>query len=459
MRDVWTFVTLAVAAVAAPSGRFNDLLSKNASEGFDHNIEGYEQSAPEYQPRSSSSSSSCTESTTKVAASGYARRSSTFLGNTTSIGFSTIHLPRPYNQPTTVASIPASEDTVTKTTTIYTTIGHATTTAVRDGTTEITTYATTSTITSIYSNPSSSNAYETPVSWSTVPWGTSYISYPVPSYPSTTSNRATQPTRPVYSPTTSGFLPAPTDNCVPCKGQPGNDPDSYCGYTINDDWMKVTPITCRTREYTLKVTNTTIAPDGIERLALLVNGQMPGPTIEASWGDTIVVHLENQMQNNGTSIHFHGIRQYFTNEMDGVPSITQCALAPGESFTYSFTATNYGSSWYHSHFALQTYEGVFGPVVIHGPSALQYDEEQIVIVQDWSHATVDAMYQAAQTVGTEPDHGPRTLDTGLINGMNIWGVDGAANATGEQTEGCLQSLSSITPISNTYAYLPYFNFR
>ncbi|EME88044.1 uncharacterized protein MYCFIDRAFT_28515 [Pseudocercospora fijiensis CIRAD86] len=196
------------------------------------------------------------------------------------------------------------------------------------------------------------------------------------------------------------------------------------------------PITCRTREYNFVITNTTIAPDGVERLALLVNGQMPGPKIEANWGDTVIVHVTNAMQNNGTSIHFHGIRQNYTNEMDGVPSITQCALAPGESMTYTWRATNYGSSWYHSHFAIQTYEGVFGPMVIHGPAALDYDDEETVLLQDWSHVTVNSMYQAAQTVGngpSDPNHGPRTLDTGLINGLNIWeGTGGAANATGER---------------------------
>ncbi|KAF2171368.1 multicopper oxidase [Zasmidium cellare ATCC 36951] len=159
---------------------------------------------------------------------------------------------------------------------------------------------------------------------------------------------------------------------------------------------------------------------------------MPGPKIEANWGDTIIVHLKNSMQNNGTSLHFHGIRQNYTNEMDGVPSITQCAVAPGDSFTYTFKASNYGTSWYHSHFALQTYEGVFGPMVIHGPTDEVYDDEQMIVVQDWSHATADSMYQSAQTVGPAPDHGPRTLDTGLINGVNVWGVDGAANATGQR---------------------------
>lgn len=59
------------------------------------------------------------------------------------------------------------------------------------------------------------------------------------------------------------------------------------------------------------------------------------------------------MTNNGTSLHFHGIRQNMTNQNDGVPAITQCPLAPGDTMTYTWRATQYGSSWYHSHFAVQ----------------------------------------------------------------------------------------------------------
>jgi FtsP/CotA-like multicopper oxidase with cupredoxin domain len=143
--------------------------------------------------------------------------------------------------------------------------------------------------------------------------------------------------------------------------------------------------------------------------------------LQANWGDEIIVHLTNSLQNNGTSIHFHGARQNYTNEMDGVPSITQCALAPGESMTYKWRAVNYGTSWYHSHFSIQTYEGVFGPMIVHGPSSAPFDIDLgTFTVQDWSHVPVDALYDGAQTVGPFPEYGPRTLDTGLINGKNVW---------------------------------------
>ena len=203
---------------------------------------------------------------------------------------------------------------------------------------------------------------------------------------------------------------------MPCEGQPGND--AFCGYTQKDNSYEVMPKTCNTVYYDWTITNTTLAPDGVSRIALTVNGQMPGPKLEASWGDTIVVKVTNALQNNGTAMHFHGMRQNYTNEMDGVPSITQCPIAPGDSMTYTFKATNYGLSWYHSHFGLQAYEGVFGPMVIKGPLPYDYASEQTITLQDWNHVPLDSIFEKSQQVsngGRQP-----TLATGLINGMNVF---------------------------------------
>ena len=170
---------------------------------------------------------------------------------------------------------------------------------------------------------------------------------------------------------------------------------------------------------------------------LLVNGTFPGPTIIASkskrsyyigdlsdrdldWGDTVVVHLYNGLTANGTGLHFHGIRQNYTNPMDGVPSITQCPVAPGESITYTWRATQYGSTWYHSHFSLQAWDGVLGGIIINGPATSDYDEDLgVLFLNDWTHDTADQVYLSAETSG------PPTLDNGLINGTNTYGSLGS----------------------------------
>lgn len=45
-----------------------------------------------------------------------------------------------------------------------------------------------------------------------------------------------------------------------------------------------------------------------------------------------------------------------------------CPIAPGESFVYRFQADLYDSSWWHSHYSAQYAGGLFGPMIIHGPT-------------------------------------------------------------------------------------------
>ncbi|KAI0601362.1 multicopper oxidase [Biscogniauxia sp. FL1348] len=200
-----------------------------------------------------------------------------------------------------------------------------------------------------------------------------------------------------------------------CDFDSATAPDCWGDYSLSTNWYDEAPDTGVVREYWLELMNTTAAPDGVDRMVLSVNGSVPGPTIFADWGDTVVVHVHNGLENNGTSIHFHGIRQNYTNEADGVASITQCPAAPGETITYTWRATQYGSTWYHSHFALQAYNGVVGGIVINGPATAPYDEDKgIIFLQDWFHQTSDSLYEQASTAG------PPTPPNGLINGTNTY---------------------------------------
>lgn len=84
-----------------------------------------------------------------------------------------------------------------------------------------------------------------------------------------------------------------------------------------------------------------------------------------------------------------GIRQNQTMHMDGVNGVTQCPIAPGDSMEYKFRATQYGSSWYHSHYSVQYADGAVGPMTIHGPSSADWDEavSPPLIMTDWGHDT------------------------------------------------------------------------
>lgn len=103
----------------------------------------------------------------------------------------------------------------------------------------------------------------------------------------------------------------------------------------------------------------------------------------------LVVHVRNSLQSNGTGLHFHGIRQNWTDAMDGVPSITQCPIAPGDVYTYRWRAVEYGTGWYHSHFYVQAWDGVFGGIIINGPATANYDVDLgHVFLNDWYHVSI-----------------------------------------------------------------------
>ncbi|KUJ18329.1 laccase from botrytis Aclada At 1.67 A resolution [Mollisia scopiformis] len=193
-------------------------------------------------------------------------------------------------------------------------------------------------------------------------------------------------------------------------------------YSIDTDWYTVTPDTGVTREFWLSAENVTAAPDGYQRYVLTFNGTVPGPAIIADWGDNLIIHVTNNLEVNGTSIHWHGIRQLNNTEYDGVPGVTQCPIAPGQTFTYKFQATQYGSTWYHSHLTQQYGDGLLGPLIINGPATADYDEDLgMLFLSDWSHTPASELWDSAR------QGAPPVLEGGLINGTNVFDCTGSTD--------------------------------
>jgi FtsP/CotA-like multicopper oxidase with cupredoxin domain len=97
-----------------------------------------------------------------------------------------------------------------------------------------------------------------------------------------------------------------------------------------------------------------------------------GPLLEANWGDTFEITVENNLFDpaEGTLLHWHGLFQHSTPWYDGVPAVDMCPIAPGRSFKYRFKADVYGTSWWHSHYDAQYVDGLWGPMVIYGSVTL-----------------------------------------------------------------------------------------
>ena len=96
-----------------------------------------------------------------------------------------------------------------------------------------------------------------------------------------------------------------------------------------------------TVNYDWNITWVTANPDAaFDRPTIGINGQWPLPLLNVTKGDRVVVNVSNQLGNQSTSIHFHGIFQNGTTEMDGPVGVSQCSIPPGASFVYNFTVNS-----------------------------------------------------------------------------------------------------------------------
>ncbi|KAF2089562.1 multicopper oxidase [Saccharata proteae CBS 121410] len=208
------------------------------------------------------------------------------------------------------------------------------------------------------------------------------------------------------------------------------------GYSIATDFDAKWPTTGVTRNYNLEMTNITCSPDGgPSRPCLVFNGGIPGPTLYANWGDTVSVTVKNSMPSNGTGVHWHGVRQYMTNTQDGVNGLTECPLAPGDTKTYTFLCTQFGTSWFHSHFSTQYGDGAVGQLVINGPASANYDIDLgAYTVSDWYYDTafqVEDQFTDALQVGQSGPPG----DNILVNGTGVSSSGGGSYSKVTLTKG------------------------
>ncbi|MGN6602895.1 MAG: multicopper oxidase domain-containing protein [Ginsengibacter sp.] len=134
-------------------------------------------------------------------------------------------------------------------------------------------------------------------------------------------------------------------------------------------------------QYDLYVNDTMVSFAGKKVHAIAINGQIPGPTIELTQGDTAVIRVHNLM-NVTTSIHWHGI--LIPNQYDGVPGLTTFPIQPGKTLKVVFPVRQNGTYWYHSHTMTQEQIGLTGSIVIHKRDEPRM-KEQVIVLNDWTN--------------------------------------------------------------------------
>jgi FtsP/CotA-like multicopper oxidase with cupredoxin domain len=111
------------------------------------------------------------------------------------------------------------------------------------------------------------------------------------------------------------------------------------------------------------------------------NERVPGPAIRVRKGDSLRIVVDNALPVD-TAVHWHGLR--VPNEMDGVPYVTQPPIKPGQKFTYSYTAFDSGTYWYHPHQNSheQVARGLYGPLIVEEEKPIVVDRDETWVLSD-----------------------------------------------------------------------------
>ncbi len=175
-------------------------------------------------------------------------------------------------------------------------------------------------------------------------------------------------------------------------GHMGSDVTSITDLGVPDDLKARVTVDLVVRQETFTLES------GRDVNGYTVNGQSPGPTIRATQGDLVQVHLVNESVPDGVTLHWHGMD--VPNPMDGVAGVTQDAVPEGETFTYRFYADQVGTYWYHSHQISheQVQGGLFGAVIV-SPAGKTADVAKVADIPALVH-----IYDGVRTVnGAEGD--------------------------------------------------------
>lgn len=133
---------------------------------------------------------------------------------------------------------------------------------------------------------------------------------------------------------------------------------------------------------TLTAEPTTVDLAGLSARSWAFDGTTPARELRVTSGDELRIDVVNRLP-DPTTVHWHGLS--LRNDMDGVPGVTMDAIAPGETFSYHFTAPHPGTYWFHPHVGVQLDTGLMGALVIEDPQEpLDYDQDLTLVLDDWT---------------------------------------------------------------------------
>ncbi|KAK6911075.1 Multicopper oxidase, type 1 [Dillenia turbinata] len=158
--------------------------------------------------------------------------------------------------------------------------------------------------------------------------------------------------------------------------------------------------------FTWNVTYGTISPLGVPQQAILINGQFPGPNINSTTNNNIVVNVFNNLD-EPLLFSWNGVQQRKNSWQDGVAG-TNCPIMPGTNYTYHFQVKDQiGSYYYYPSLGMQKAVGGFGGLRINSRLLIPVpfadpEDDYTVLIGDWytkSHTSMKKLLDSGRSLG------------------------------------------------------------
>ncbi|KAJ4917992.1 SKU5 similar 12 [Raphanus sativus] len=157
------------------------------------------------------------------------------------------------------------------------------------------------------------------------------------------------------------------------------------------------------------VTYGTASPLGVPQQVILINGQFPGPNLNSTSNNNIIVNVFNNLD-EPFLITWNGI-QHRKNSWQAGTAGTMCPIPPGTNFTYHFQPKDQiGSYFYYPTTAMHRAAGAFGGLRVNSRLLIPVpyadpEDDYTVLINDWytkSHTQLKNFLDSGRTIG-RPD--------------------------------------------------------
>ncbi|KAI5321021.1 PREDICTED: L-ascorbate oxidase [Prunus dulcis] len=172
--------------------------------------------------------------------------------------------------------------------------------------------------------------------------------------------------------------------------------------------------------FTWNVTYGTLSPLGVPQQVILINGQFPGPNINSTTNNNIVLNVFNNLD-EPFLVTWSGIQQRKNSWQDGTLG-TMCPIPPGTNYTYQFQVKDQiGSYMYYPTTAMHKAGGAFGGLRVNSRLLIPVpyadpEDDYTVLIGDWytkSHTQLKKLLDSGRSMARP--------DGVLINGKSSKG--------------------------------------